>query len=65
MSDAVSTLAPLLLFMLIPVWIPLVAVVVSTAWDVVRGVGRRQQPVRGATPVPAPAPRRQVAAEAS
>lgn len=33
MTDVLPTLAPLFLFMLIPVWIPIIAVVVGSVFD--------------------------------
>ena len=35
MSDGVTTLAPLFAFMLIPLWIPLIAIAVGAAFDLV------------------------------
>ncbi|HWJ82533.1 MAG TPA: hypothetical protein VNS55_09875 [Nocardioides sp.] len=39
MQDALFTLAPLLLFMMLPIWIPLVTVVVGAVAD----AGRRKR----------------------
>jgi len=40
MADAVGTLLPLLLFMLIPLWIPIFASLVGLVIDKVSGDGR-------------------------
>jgi len=35
MGDALMTLGPMFLFMLVPIWIPMIAVAVGWLWDLV------------------------------
>ncbi|KQY56413.1 hypothetical protein ASG90_13610 [Nocardioides sp. Soil797] len=44
MSDALKTLLPLFAFMLIPVWIPMIAAAVGCAFDAVGRVRGRGRP---------------------